>query len=1102
MTFCRIMACLACLLFAGGSAEAATYDPDLKWRTLRTEHFDIHFHQGIEQVADEFSGMVEGVYEDMADELKWELRQRVDVTLIDRTDAANGFATTVPYNSITVFVTAPTEASTLNTYEDWSTTIFTHELTHVLHMETNHGIVRAARAVVGRIASTNDVSPGWIIEGFATFQETRQSTGGRGRASWPAMIKRTAVLEDDFPPLGNLDGFQPTPPSGNLRYLFGQDFIQYVSDHAGRDVWTRWTHTYGSSVPFLLPTKKVFGRRLVPLYYDWKRHLADTYEAQAEAVRREGETIGRLVSDAEASCVAPAFSPDGEKLVWSCVDLNKGSSIWMADDMGFAPEVLLKDFGAAYFTWRADSKAFVYASTHIVNRFNVWSDIYMHTLGGGTTALTSGARARDPDFSPDGSRLLYVTNRAQNNQLQTMTVDRRRQTLTDNSDHTQYSTPRHAPNGQSVALSVWQDGRRDLWIYGVDGAPRRRVTADTAIDADPVWSADGRLLFFSSDRSSIPNIYAVDVQTERLYQITNVVTGAVKPTVHPDGSRIAYMQYSADGWDIRVLELDREQWIDRGLLPRPLRHGMPLAEAVGEPKGPQPKARAQGNGSATESRGIPASEAVAVVDGSVWEEPPETLARKRRAPKKPTLVAMDPFPFQPRQDPDVLDNFQDTEVEDVFGDEQDYPFQLTPRRYNPLRSLPPRYVLPFIRTTPFRPRQPWTFTCVDQVLFCPSLQVSVSSSATDALRRYGWGASLSYRTDANYVGASAAVTINRFLPVYTFAASTRAVAAAQLTFVDPEAPLAEDGSVQVQSTDPPTIYWERRTSASATVSWPYRLRATAFAQYSLTDRQPRFELPDNTYLPNIPLIGRVGTLSGGWRYGWSQPTALAISPEDGRVFSLVGSLLHPWLGTAVKNLETGELEPITQLQVTSETRQYVVMPWLANHVLAGRAAGGVSFGNADFLGNYLLGGAIGDTGFSVVPDSLRMVRGYPLAFDIGDMYWLGSLEYRLPLWHVNRGVGTVPVFARNLSAAVFVDAGNAFNNPSVSTGRPATFPELGRAAVEQPLVGVGAELSWRAIIGWGIGLQGRLGWAVGLTEGGYRPQDGIFPFYAQLGGSF
>ena len=67
-------------------------------------------------------------------------------------------------------------------------------------------------------------------------------------------------------------------------------------------------------------------------------------------------------------------------------------------------------------------------------------------------------------LSPDGSRLLVVTNRAQNNNLEVITVDRRREALTEVTDHTQFATPRYSPDGRVVAVSVWKAGRRDLWL--------------------------------------------------------------------------------------------------------------------------------------------------------------------------------------------------------------------------------------------------------------------------------------------------------------------------------------------------------------------------------------------------------------------------------------------------------------------------------------------------------------------------------------------------------------------------------------------------------------------------------------------------------------
>ena len=55
------------------------------------------------------------------------------------------------------------------------------------------------------------------------------------------------------------------------------------------------------------------------------------------------------------------------------------------------------------------------------------------------------------------------------------------------------------------------------------------VTHDRAVDGDPVFSRDGRWLFFHSDRTGITNVYAYELATTRLRQVTNVLNGAYQP---------------------------------------------------------------------------------------------------------------------------------------------------------------------------------------------------------------------------------------------------------------------------------------------------------------------------------------------------------------------------------------------------------------------------------------------------------------------------------------------------------------------------------------------------------------------------------------------
>ncbi len=45
------LAGLAGLMIAG-QAFGASFDPQTKWRTIQTEHFNIHFHQGEEALAE------------------------------------------------------------------------------------------------------------------------------------------------------------------------------------------------------------------------------------------------------------------------------------------------------------------------------------------------------------------------------------------------------------------------------------------------------------------------------------------------------------------------------------------------------------------------------------------------------------------------------------------------------------------------------------------------------------------------------------------------------------------------------------------------------------------------------------------------------------------------------------------------------------------------------------------------------------------------------------------------------------------------------------------------------------------------------------------
>ncbi len=104
----------------------------------------------------------------------------------------------------------------------------------------------------------------------------------------------------------------------------------------------------------------------------------------------------------------------------------------------------------------------------------------------------------------------------------------------------QYEAPRWSPDGSKIAVSVWQPGGyKDIWILDAEGKKLEEVTHDRAIDGAPAWSPDGKYLYFSSDRTGIFNLFACELETKKLFQITNVLGGAFSPDPSPDDKSLS-----------------------------------------------------------------------------------------------------------------------------------------------------------------------------------------------------------------------------------------------------------------------------------------------------------------------------------------------------------------------------------------------------------------------------------------------------------------------------------------------------------------------------------------------------------------------------------
>lgn len=491
---------------------------------------------------------------------------RVELVVTDHVDYSNGLATPFPRNRITIYAQPPAAEPTLAYTDDWLQLLTIHELAHIFHLNDSRGVWTWLQHIFGRDATyfPQVNTPGWIVEGLATYLETRLSTGGRARSPMYDMMLRAAILEDA---LFSIDRATIDParwPTGNTRYLYGSLLFSYLADQHGPDAVTRFIRGYsGQLIPYRLQAaaRRAFGENFTRNWELWQDSLRGHYEALADSIRSEGVTEPELLTKAGRYAAYPRLSSGGARVVYA---VNNGR-----EDVGHeiiaiggARIALRRRSTLGPASWIPGSFDLVFAQADFNDPYTLHSDLYLEDSRGRIARITNNARVSEPDAHPDGKSAIAVQSAGGANALVRIDLSTGAVRELVEPDFDRYwSTPRFSPEGDRIAASLWHaDGRVDVVVLDTLGTIVMDVTRGPAVDSDPEWSADGRFVLFSSDMSGVPNLYARNLETGALLQVTNVLTGAFQPDVSGDGRWIVFTYYLADGYHVARIPYDPSTW--------------------------------------------------------------------------------------------------------------------------------------------------------------------------------------------------------------------------------------------------------------------------------------------------------------------------------------------------------------------------------------------------------------------------------------------------------------------------------------------------------------------------------------------------------------
>jgi len=178
--------------------------------------------------------------------------------------------------------------------------------------------------------------------------------------------------------------------------------------------------------------------------------------------------------------------------------------------------------------------------------------------GGAQTALASREPIISPTWSPDGTKLAYVSFEAKKPVVYVHDLASGRRHVAANFKGSN-SAPAWSPDGKTLAVVLTKDGGSQLYLVNADGSGVRRIATSSGIDTEPKFSPDGQSIYFTSDRGGSPQIYRIGAGGGEVQRITFEGSYNVTPRPSPDGRSLAYVSRNSGRFQLTLMDLATKQ---------------------------------------------------------------------------------------------------------------------------------------------------------------------------------------------------------------------------------------------------------------------------------------------------------------------------------------------------------------------------------------------------------------------------------------------------------------------------------------------------------------------------------------------------------------
>ena len=537
----------------------------LKWNRINTKHYRILFPEDFLSRAQYLANLFETTYPYENHSLHSRPR-KMTVIIHNQSVVSNGMVVWAPRRVELYTVPDP------NSYpDDPLDQLAFHELRHVVQMEKlNTGFTKVLGYFAGDLAAGGMVImvPQWYMEGDAVTQETLLSHSGRGRLPSFEMELRALSLERGEVwcyDKSLMDSYKDYVPG---KYRYGYQVVAWSRNKYGAEFWDKALSQVARRPYTINPVNFSF-RKQAGLT---KRKLYDStfhYLHQAWTMKDKENRItpykklNTRKRRAYTSYRFPRYINDSVVLVEKS-GIDQINQFVLIDEKGNEQVVHIP---GRYLPVRLSVAAgkIVWAETIYDERWynRSFSDIKIYDIKSGKEyRFTRRCRYFAPDISPDGRKIAAVRMETDNRSF----ID----ILDTSTGGVLHSFS--LPGNITFFKPFWKDDH-SLLVIVLSGRGKSIRELDTQTGAWRVWvppsfediqsvsASAGRYIFFHATYSGIDNIYAVDTRNGDILQVTRSRFGASDVCVSPDGKKIAYDDYTSQGYNVAEIPVDPAGWI-------------------------------------------------------------------------------------------------------------------------------------------------------------------------------------------------------------------------------------------------------------------------------------------------------------------------------------------------------------------------------------------------------------------------------------------------------------------------------------------------------------------------------------------------------------